>query len=59
MHDYVYMDVEPYNKLGNLRRGPFKIIEMDYPNATIQLEKKKYKLHINRLKKAVYKDLVS
>lgn len=50
--DFVLMDVEPYNKLNNLRRGPFKVIDIDYPNATIQLENKQYKLHINRLKKA-------
>lgn len=53
MGDLVFIEKEPYNKHKKIRNGPFKVLEIDEPNATIRMENKKYLVHKNRSTKLI------
>lgn len=52
VNDLVKINKEPYEKLGRIKDGPFRVVEINSPNATIELENGKfYTIHNNRLTK--------
>jgi hypothetical protein len=57
--DYVYLKKEARSsKLNNLRRGPYKVIEVSTPqNVTIMIKNKPVRVDMNRLKKSSRKAL--
>lgn len=51
--EMVFLNKEPYNKLSEIKSGPFKIIEIDYPNVILDMNNKNYKVHMNRISKII------
>lgn len=52
INDLVKVNKEPYNKLGKIKDGTFRVVDINPPNATIELKNgKNYIIHCNRLTK--------